>query len=153
MTESILILVAIMIVGISLLYVIKQLSDYYVAKYHFSLWAGVLLLSVAALLWLLISGASQIATVYFLGALASGLVLFTLIQDVRLSNVGMGIIAFIVQFLLVISLFALILTIIARWIMNRVLGRNKNWQINPGVLIGLNSGEPFRCFFTISHRN
>ncbi len=153
MTESILAIVAIFIVGISLLYVIKELSDYYVTKYHFSLWCGVLLMSVAVILMILITGASQMTTVHFLVIIASGLVLFTLIQDIRLSSIGMGIVAFIVQFLLTISLFAIILTLIARWIMNKAFGKGNNWQINSGVLIGLHSGEPFRYFFTISHRS
>lgn len=152
MTESILVIVCIFIIGISLLYIVKELSDYYVTKYHFSLWAGVLLMSIAAILAILINGASQMATVYVLEVLAFGLIIFTLIQDIRLSNIGMGIVAFIVQFLLTISLFAIILTIVARWIMNRVLGRGKNWQISPGVIVGLHSGEPFRCFFTVSRR-
>ena len=152
MTEPILAIVAIFIIGISLLFIVKELSNYYATKYHFSLWAGVLLMSIAAILMALISGASQMTTVHFLVILSSGLVLFTLIQDIRLSNTGMGIVAFIVQFLLTISLFAIILTIIARWIMNRVLGRSRNWEINPRVLFGLNSGESFRCFFTISRR-
>lgn len=150
MTEPLLIIIAILIIGTSLVYIIKQVSDYYESKYRFSLWAGVLLLSIAFISFALISGANHRVTVVFLYAIALGLILFTLYRDIALSNVGMGLLAFILQFLLTISLFAIILVIITRWITNKVLGRRQYFNINPGIAIGLNTGEPFRCFFTMN---
>ena len=138
------------LLGASLVYIIKQVSDYYVSKYHFSLWAGVLLFSIAFIFLALICGATQKITIDCLCIAAVGLILFTLIQDIRLSNVGMGLLAFLLQFLLTISLFSIIFVFAARWIMNRLLGKRAGFVANPGLAIGLNRGEPFRCFFTLN---
>ena len=149
MTEAILIVLAIMIIGASLLYIIKQVSDFYSFKYSFSLWAGVLLMSVAFFFLALIAGATESATIYVLQAVAIGLFLFTLIQDIRLSNIGMGLIAFVLQFLLTISAVAIVLVFFARWVINKILGKRSAFSINPGIAIGLNTGKPFRQFFTL----
>lgn len=150
MTEPILVIIALIILGGSLVYIIKQVTDYYESKYHFSLWAGVLLFSVALIALALIAGAAHRATIDFLYLVAFGLLGFTLYRDISLSNAGMGLLAFVLQFLLSISLFAIILVVIARWIMNKVLGKKPYYSINPGIAIGLNTGEPFRHFFTLT---
>lgn len=149
MTEPLLLILLVLILGVSLVYVIKQVSDYYVGRYHFSIWAGVLLMTIAFLALGLVSGARERFTAYFLTILASGLLLFTLVQDIRLASFGMGLLAFILQFFLTISLIAIALVVFARWIMNRVLGK-RSLSINPGLAIGLNTGDPFRLFFTVS---
>lgn len=150
MTEALLILFFVLLLGTLLVYGVKQVSDYYVLKYHFSLWAGVLLFAIAFGCFALIPGASQQITVYFLLSLGIVIILFTLIQDVRLSSLGMGLLAFVLQFILVISIVSIVLFFIARWTMNKVLGHRPYYSINPGIVLGLNAGEPFRCFFSIS---
>lgn len=153
MTEPILIMLALLMIGISIAYIIKQVSDYYVLKYHFSLWAGALLIFSAFMLFVLVVGAAESTTIYFLYIVGCGIILFTVVQDIRLSNIGMGLLAFLLQFLIAVSMISIILVVIARWIMNKVLAKKSGFTINPGIAIGLNTGEPFRYFFTLSLRD
>lgn len=154
MTEVILIILVSSLVGVSLMYVIKQLSDYYATKYHFSLWAGVLLMAISLVALGLTESATEDITVHFLRIIAVGCILYTLCQDVRLFSVGMGLAAFTLQILLTASFFVIILAIITRWFMNAVLGKRSRLTINPGIAVGFNFGDPFRYFFTLSiHKN
>ncbi len=154
MPEIILFLLAVFAVGVAVVIGIRAVSDYYATHYSFSIWAGTFILFFAFIILAVAlvyntpdSIASEILEVISLSA-----IVFVCIQDIRLSTLLRGLAAFILQILIAVSLWAIALIMIARFIANLLLGRRGRRHIQPGIMLGLYPGQPIRRFFTLNIR-
>ena len=149
MAEIILILAALIAFGVIIVIVIKRIDDYYIERYSFSIWAGAFVLLLSLLL-LYIAMTARTYLVYELFRITGIILLvFVLIRNMRLSTIIMGVVAFVIQFFMAISLVAIALTMIARYIANRILGRRTVLsRIQPVITLSFIRGEPIRHYFS-----
>ncbi len=149
MAEIILLLAGFIAFGILMVTVIKRIDNYFIERYSFSIWAGAFVL-FSSLLLLYIAMTAKTHVVYMLFRIIGiGLLAFVLIRNIRLSTLIMGVIAFILQFFLAISIAAIALTILARYIANRVLGKRTAFShVQPVLTLDFMRGEPIRYYFS-----
>lgn len=106
MPMTLLIVTAIMATSIFLIVLSQQAAQYYRENYHFSIWSGAFIVVIA-----LTSFGSFIRyrADYFSLVICTSLLILTLIQDIRLSDLAHGLIAFLYQIMIAL-LFAIIIS-------------------------------------------
>lgn len=129
---------------------IKKVTEYYVRRFAFNIWAGTCLLMVGIII-LLISGYANTKEARILLQIAGFFALaYVIIQDVRLSNLPMGLIAFIVQVFLAMSILTIFMFIAISLLINHMLARKRfTSQIQPIFLLGIRVDELFARFFRV----
>lgn len=154
MAELILFLLLLLLIASLLIRSVKAISDYYMLHYSFSVWAGALLIFISFLLFALASISSTRFCFSICIIVALFLIIFTLVQDVRLSTMLKGVGVFLFQIIITILCIPMLLTIFTRRVFNLVLGRKTiASRISPGLVLGLNTGAPFMYFFTLGLKN
>ena len=94
---------------------ITKIALFYRTTYGFSIWSGVLFLIVSIAMTALIEGDSS--NDYILLTVISGaIVLFTLVQDIRLSGFIYGFLGFVFQIVMTFVIFFLLIIILACFI-------------------------------------
>ena len=91
---------------------ITRMALFYRTMYGFSIWSGVLFLIISMALLALNEGDSSNNHI-LLSAIAGAIVLFTLVQDIRLSGVVYGILGFVFQIVMTFVFFFLFIIMLA----------------------------------------
>lgn len=150
MAEFVLLILFVILISVVFAKSIQRVNDYYVNHFSFSIWAGTLLLIPAFICLMIASYAYTKAISSLLQIIGLSLVAFVCIQDVRLSTLPFGIIAFLIQTILFFSLFAFVLFAIARFIINRLLGKKSIMsRLEPGFIWQFSPSEPIRYYFSL----
>ena len=114
LTELILLLLGTIVAALLLAYVIIKISSYYKHRYGFSVWGGMLLLTMAFLL--------VTYDVYHFGGenvpmllIAAAALLLTAVQDIRLAGFGMGLLALLFQLAMAVGFLGVAVLFIIRY--------------------------------------
>lgn len=108
---------------------ISKISVFYRNHFNFSIWSGILLMSVA-LVSLVIIGSDNTSKHPLVLVFVFLTYLLSLVQDIRLSGFTYGILGFIFQVIMTFAMFSLLIIVLACWL-GRVITRSTRRLTTP----------------------
>ena len=150
MAEVILIIATIVIAGALLIHLIQRVTKYYYERFRLNLWIGVMVICLSFVLLIIAGNTVDEKIQYTVVTLATLLLMFTIVQDIRLSSFIMGIMAFLLQIAFSIIFVAIVISILLRIVTNRLLGKRIRIEPGLGIPIGTKFLGDMRCFFSLS---
>lgn len=146
--EYLLIAVGVIAIGFLLITIVRRISAYYRQRYNMSVWAGVFMLAIAAVLVAYdIYHFASSNTPLFIGA--GALLLLTGFLDMRHAGIGMGLLALLFQLVLAAAFIAVIVIAIIYFVI-RSLRRGNDLVLDAvtGTTSGVRNGvQLFFRFF------
>lgn len=112
--ELLLILFGLIAVFVLAITAINKVSVYYRTQFGFSVWSGVLFLLISFLILLSVASSGSDNGNTFFAIISAALGIFTLVQDIRLSDPMYGILAFLFQIVMTLFVFVLFIILIAQ---------------------------------------
>jgi len=105
--------------------IIIKISTFYRLRYRFSIWSGVFFLLIV-IVFLLLGAYSTGISSNILVISSATLCIFTIIQDIRLSNTTHGLLGFCFQVVLVLLLLFILLMMLVHGIANIVVHKTRS---------------------------
>lgn len=136
LVECILIIVGIITVAFLLVTIVRRISAYFRQRYNMSVWAGVFMLAIAAVLVAFSIYHYQDVNIPLI-AVAGVLLLLTGFLDIRHAGVGMGLLALLFQLVLTGAFIAVIVVAVVLYVI-RALRRGDDLVLD--AVTGTTSG-------------